>query len=106
MADAEELALELSQPLPEGEIESLEDDPAQAVGVVAFGKADARERIRMLAFVYRVQVEPPAAHRAPRCLCQAVMAGEDVREPFLGEHVERLAQTVEEVGRGRVGEEA
>ena len=48
--------------------------------------------------------EPPRFDRAPCRFGMPVMAGKDIAEPFLMQHVDRFGEAVKNVGGGRIGE--
>src|SRR5882762_4785564 len=104
--DPEYFPRELTQAGTERHVVGFEDDLAQRVGVVAGGHHHRGERVRVFLGRRAQDLQAPGAHRAPRALRVARMAGEDVLQALLLEHRERFAQAVEQVGRRRVGEVA
>src|SRR6266699_788465 len=106
VADPEYFPGELPQSGAERHVVGFEDDLAQRVGVVAGGHHHRGEGVRVFLGHRAEDLQAPGAHRAPRALRVARVAGEDVLQAFLLEHRERFAQAVEQVGRRRVGEVA
>src|SRR5262244_1730017 len=106
VADPEKLSLLLAQGLAERKIEAIEYQRSEAIRVVSLGHADRGERIRVFPFIERVQLEAPGANRPPRRLRVARVPRKYVLQPLLFQHRERLAQTEEQVRRGRVREVA
>ncbi len=105
MADAEDLALHFAEPGAERHIEPVEDDVAHPVGVIPVRHQHRGQRVRVFARLNAQHFETPAGDGAPRRLAVAGMACEDGVEPLLFEqHLQRLAQPEQQVGRRRVGE--
>src|SRR5882672_10204489 len=102
--DAKYLSCQAPEAGAERHVVGLEDDLAQPVGVVARGHHHRGERARILLGHRAQDLEAPGAHRAARRLRVARVAREYVLQTFLGEHRERFAQAVEQIGRGRVRE--
>src|SRR5882724_5629482 len=92
--DPENLPGEFSQAGAERHVVGFENDLAQRVGVVAGGHHHRGERARILLGHRAQDFQPPGAHRAPRGLCVARVAGEDVLQTFLLQHRERFPQAI------------
>ena len=98
MPDAEDAIRQLAQARAEREIEALQGDLPDAVGV---GRKDRRQGGGKLALVGAEQLQAPGADRAAGGLGVPCVAGEDGVQPLLEEHGERFAQAIEEIrGRG------
>ena len=106
MSDAEDAPGELAEPCPERHVEMLEDDLPQPVCVMAFRGVDRRQRAGVLRWILGDDVESPGAHCGARRRAMPRVAGENVLEPFLVKHPQRLSQAVQEVGRRGIGEES
>ena len=106
MADAEHLARDLAEALAERHVEVLECHLAEGVGVVALGHDDGRQSGAIGLGVAAQDLEAPGVDCRAGRLGVARVAGEDRVEPFLQQHVARLAEAVEQVGGGRGWEPA
>ncbi len=95
---------ERPEAVAERHVAALEDLGPQAVGRMPLRQPHRGERGRIFAWVAALDLEAPVPHRPPRRLGGAVVAGEDVVEPLLVQHAERDLQTLQQVGRRRVGE--
>src|SRR5260370_3515324 len=102
MADAEDLALELRQSRPERHVEMLQDHVAEMGGVMAGGHDDSGENRRVFLRIATENLEAPRQHSGPRGRSDFQMAGEDMVEPLLHQHLERFAQAIEKIGGRRV----
>ena len=91
MADAEDLALELAEAVAERHVEGNEDHPAQLVGVAALGNHDGGQRGAVFRLIPAEDFEAPGSNGAPGRLAQPGVAGENLIQPFLVEHGDRLA---------------
>ena len=89
-----------------GDVEVLEREAAERVGVVALRQHHRGDGRRVVFRIAAHDLEAPGAHRAARRLGEAVVAGEHVVEPFLVQHVDADGEPVQHLGRRRVGEEA
>ena len=104
--DTEGAAFELAEAHAERHVEALEDGLAKPVGVVRLWDDDRRHRIAVLLRVGGLDFEVPGAHRPACRFAKACMTRKHPRQPFVEEHLQHLAQTVEKVGRRGVGEES
>src|SRR6202048_1883002 len=102
MADAEDPALELRQARAERHVEVLQDHVAEMVGVMASGHYDGGENWRVFLRIATEDLEAPRQHRGARGRSEFQMAGEDIVEPLLHQHLERFAQAIEKIGGRRV----
>src|ERR1700738_5038781 len=93
MADAEDPALELRQARAERHVE---------VGVMASGHYDGGENWRVFLRIATEDLEAPRQHRGARGRSEFQMAGEDIVEPPLHQHLQRFQQAIEKIGGRRV----
>ncbi len=103
MGDPERLALELVEAGAERHVEIVEHDFPEMVGVMAFRHHDAGQRRRIGLRILALGFQSPRLHRRPRRRADALVAGEDIVEPFLLQHGNRFFQSIEQVDRRRVG---
>jgi hypothetical protein len=106
VADAEYLAGELGQAGAQRHVEVLECRLAEGVGVVPRGQQDGGQGGGVILRVLAPDLEAPRARRPAHALGMAIVAREHAVEALLVQHVDGLGQAVEQVGGGRVGEEA
>src|SRR5256886_474564 len=86
----------------EREREPAVGEADQLVGVEALRHHDRGERVRVLCRISAEEREPERAHGAPAGLPEPRVAPEDVLEPLLVQHAERLLEAEEEHGRRSV----
>ena len=106
MADAEIFAGVAAEARAIGDVEGLEREIAEGVGVVAVRQHHRRDGRRIVFGLAAHDLEPPGAHRLARRLGQAVVAREHVVEPFLVQHRDAFGEPVQHLRRRRVGKEA
>jgi hypothetical protein len=103
VADAEHLARELGEPGAERHVEFLQDDLAQAVGVMAFGHQHRPSATRNIP--PGPSPEPRVPSRAPRDASLPRGAGDAQRRlsrTLFVEHAQGFAQAIQQVRRRRV----
>ncbi len=100
---AEHPAPHLAEARAEREVEALVDQPAQRVRVHALGHDHAGEHRRVQARFGALGGQAPGRHGGAHAGGPALVARENVRQALVEQHVERLAQAVQQVRVGRVG---
>src|SRR5580700_2951261 len=89
-----------------GNVERIEREVAERVGVVALRQQHRGDGRRIIFCIAAQDFEAPGAHRAPRRFGEPGVAGEYVVEAFLVQHVDRYGEALQHLRRRRVGKEA
>ena len=106
VADAEDLAGDLAEADAEGDAVLVGGVDDELGAVEALGDDDGADRLGVEVGRLGAELEAPGVDGAADALGEPVVAGEDVLEPLLLEHLQRLAEAVEQVDRRGVGEAA
>src|SRR6266567_1828168 len=105
MTNAEDLALQFAEAVSQGHIEPLEDQRAKIIGVLAWLQQHRGQRVAVLSRIEAQQLQSPRLNGATRGLRMTAVTGENVVQALLRQHLERFVESVEQVGRRRVGKE-
>src|SRR5260370_42526674 len=98
MTDPEYASGQAAEPGPERHVEPSQDRGSDIVRVHAVGDNDGGERVRVLAWIGRQDLQGPAADRPARRLRVPGMPGEELRPPPGVEPVQGRAGAGEQVG--------
>ena len=77
---------------------------AESVGINPVRHHHRGQRAGKVAWLLAQHFEPPCLHGTSCCLGMAIMAGKDIVQPFLMQHVDRFGETIEKIGCRGVGE--
>src|SRR5215468_1697443 len=106
MTNAKNGSLQLPKAAAERHVEVLENYLTQLVRVMPRRQQDGRQRAAELLWVDTKDFQPPGSHGAPRSLGVTVMAGKDIVQALVPQHLKRLIQPVEQTRRRRKWKEA
>src|SRR5205814_8731066 len=95
--DSEDLPLQLAEPRAERHVEALEHDLTERIRVAPLGHHHGGEHAAVFIRIHRNDVEAPRLDGGARRAAEALVARDDVVEPLVLNHQQRLAQAEENV---------
>ena len=105
MADAEHFSLNRAKAVAQAHVVFGQNDGPQIVRVMPIRHADGCDPGVVSGGIGALEIESPGADGAAGGLGVAFVAGVDVGQPLLQQHVQRCFQPVQQVDGRRVGEE-